>query len=322
MQSLNAQCVASQEQAKIERTKQVAQRKYQQFEQQRKREKQLKRHHMNENGLTLSVFANPSNQPTTFKLDNDRKQSVLKTQSNQQATKPKVGPRHVGFQLKSFNQENEKLMDEQLNVDKSLFAINSLTNNLSNDSSDIKDATYAPVEVNIVEKLNVSLDCDGIIQKFDVKGDLEIVINQPEAGSCMFEIVKPKKIKGFGKINYRGHPRMDTVALKKNVLMLKDASKAFKIGRDAKTSILKWRMSCKDEEMIPICLMFWPEASDNEVNVSVTYQIDKDDTQLNNVIVTLPTPTSESPDVAQCDGEYTFHQGEKFRLLIFYVCCC
>ena len=286
-------------------------------------------------GETVTQHHGDSNKyPNDSSSDNEHmgyssRKSKYGSGKNKKSKKSKSsGQRGVGFKLGSMKKSKDKLLDEQLNADKSLIETNLLNTSLlsgnaglhgqSNEIED--DGAHTPVEVNIVEKLNVSLDRDGAIQKFDIKGDMEVIVNQPEAGQSMFEIVKPGKVKGFGKINYRPHPRMDTSAFRKNILMLKDASKAFKMGRSAKTSILKWRMSCKDEEMIPIRLNFWPEVSGGEVSVSVTYSIEKDDTELSNVIVTLPTPTNEQPDVAQCDGQYTFYQREKLSFCCL-LCC-
>ena len=302
MHSVNAQCVELEQQEKIESAKQISKNKCKKIEEKRK-------------------YQTPSK---SFKINNNSnsKQSKIKTAKtiDKKTFNGGVGVRHVGFELKSRKEENDKMVNQQSNIDKSYFG-KSLLNTTSQVNDGVNDV--GAVEINFVEKLNVLLDCDGVISKFDVKGEMKIKINQNKDKLCVFEIVKPNKMERFGKINYRLHPHMDTLSFKKNnVLMVKDESKTFKRENNVSTSILKWHMSCNDEYIVPICLNFWPQSGDcddnDEMTVSVTYNVERKNTQLNNVVVRLPSPSCEQPDIVVCDGKYTFCQRDKLSFFVFY----
>merc|ERR1712087_1049505 len=110
----------------------------------------------------------------------------------------------------------------------------------------------------------------------------------------------------------RLHPRMDSSRWKEGVLCLKDLKKKFRVGRAAKTSILKWRMTSKDEESVPITLQIWPEEEgDGAVQMNATFAV-KEGMTLKNVMITFPTPTKREPEVANCEvGDTSFYRSDE-----------
>jgi len=172
-----------------------------------------------------------------------------------------------------------------------------------NDEEELIDAAdLPPVEILISEKLFVSFDRDGALKKFEIKGDMEVAVNDPSSTQCVIVTnINPKKSLSFGKPTWRLHPRMDANEWKKGILCLKDKQKKFRVGRSSKTSILKWRMSTDNDEQIPITIEFWPEAESNG-SVTVTAQYSSnDEVALKNVIITFPMSCSREPEVNACD---------------------
>jgi len=184
---------------------------------------------------------------------------------------------------------------------------------------DMDGGDRAPIEVIISEKLYVSFDRDGGMKKFEIKGDMEVAVNDPSSTQCVIETnMKPSaKHELFDKIAWRLHPRMNSTEWKKGILCLKDAQKKFRVGRNSKTSILKWKMSSSDDGNVPIAITFWPETESNgSVTVNAQYQCNK---ALKNVCVVFPTPTSEEPEVGTCDnGDTKFSRGDKEFQWILY----
>ena len=202
-------------------------------------------------------------------------------------------------------------LDKQSGMDASKYNALMKTGADDEDMDDL-DGDRAPIEVFISEKLYVSFDRDGGMKKFEIKGDMEVAVNDPSSTQCVIETNMSPNAKNrmFDKITWRLHPRMNSSEWKKGVLCLKDSKKKFRVGRNSKTSILKWRMSSNDDSNVPLVIEFWPEASSNgSVTVNAQYQCNK---HLKNVVVVFPTPSNEEPEIANCDhGDTAFYRSDK-----------
>ena len=162
---------------------------------------------------------------------------------------------------------------------------------------------------------------------------MEVCINNPDAGKAILKCIKnDKKLKerfGGSKINWKLHPRMDTGLWKKNMLGLKDSDKSYRLGRNHKTSILKWRVNSEDENLIPLILEVWVENTSKNVTISAKYNINSDilselieennsnnnennQCLLHNVIVTFPCANNNNqPEIKHVDGEYAYYKRDK-----------
>jgi len=171
-------------------------------------------------------------------------------------------------------------------------------------------ADLDPVEIVVREQLLVTMDRDGAMKKFNVKGDMEVVVNDPNATRCVIETnIDPTRRLSFGKPAWKLHPRMDSSQWKRGVLRLKDLNKQFKVGRSAKQSILKWRMSTSDEEQLPLTLEVWPEQESGSVTVNAQFTASA---SLKNAIITFPTKTRQEPEIASCEhGDTAFYRQDE-----------
>ncbi|ETO35622.1 coatomer subunit delta [Reticulomyxa filosa] len=150
---------------------------------------------------------------------------------------------------------------------------------------------YDRIELTVTESLNVELDRDHTMTKFEVKGNFEVVVNNPDCSKCVIHTgVDPNAKLSLGRVKWNLHPRMDEANWKQGILALKDADKSFRIGRACKTSILRWRLTSTKEEAIPIRIEFWPETELNKIRVNATYSVEREEVQLKNVIINFPTP--------------------------------
>jgi len=187
------------------------------------------------------------------------------------------------------------------------------------DDLDGANGDRTPIEVTICEKMFVCFDRDGGMKKFEIKGDMEVAVNDPTSTQCVIETNMSPNAKHelFDKITWRLHPRMNSSKWKKGILCLKDAQKKFRVGRNSKTSILKWRMSTSDDQNVPIAITFWPEQESNgSVTVNAQYECNK---TMKNVVICFPTPTKEEPEVGSCEnGDTSFSRGDKEFQWILY----
>eukprot|EP00485_Elphidium_margaritaceum_P019163 CAMPEP_0202729668 /NCGR_PEP_ID=MMETSP1385-20130828/186247_1 /ASSEMBLY_ACC=CAM_ASM_000861 /TAXON_ID=933848 /ORGANISM="Elphidium margaritaceum" /LENGTH=635 /DNA_ID=CAMNT_0049395935 /DNA_START=44 /DNA_END=1951 /DNA_ORIENTATION=- len=190
---------------------------------------------------------------------------------------------------------------------------------VGDEDDELDMADLSPVQILISEKLFVQFDRDGALQKFEVKGDMEVAVNDPDCTQCVLltNIAPTQKVAAFGRPNWRLHPRMDGAAWKKGVLCLKEKQKKFRVGRSSKTSILKWRMSTDDDAHIPISIEFWPDAdASGNVNVNATFTVG--DIDLKNVIITFPSTCSHEPEIQNCErGDTSFsRQHHEFQWIL------
>ena len=206
-------------------------------------------------------------------------------------------------------QEAEALDKEQLDLGKYKALLESKSGGGDDDDLDASD--LPPIEIMISEKLFVTFDRDGALKKFEIKGDMEVAVNDPSSTQCVIETnINPSKKLKFGKPTWRLHPRMNSNQWKKGILCLKDAQKKFRVGRSSKTSILKWRMTTSDDSNIPISIEFWPEAESNgSITVNAQYNCSL---PLKNVIITFPTPSRQEPEISSPpeNGDTAFYRND------------
>lgn len=225
---------------------------------------------------------------------------------------------HVKY---SENKQKDQLWEDVHELDRKLMKNNDrfrpLLNAKSESDDDNKD--LAPIEILISENLFVSFDRDGSLKKFEIKGDVEIGINDPSFSLCVIKtnINPSKKLLKFGKPIWRLHPKMNSNEWKKGILCLKDTTtnnNKFKVGKSNKTNILKFKMKCnnndEDNNNLPINIEFWPELeTDGTVTVNVQYNCNM---ALKNAMITFPTPTKYEPKVLNCDnGNTAFYKNEQ-----------
>ena len=62
---------------------------------------------------------------------------------------------------------------------------------------------------------------------------------------------------------------------------------------------------------MPLSINFWPNVENGQTVVSVEYSAENAPIDLNNVLIQIPCPTREPPEVTSCEGDFKFDQKAK-----------
>jgi len=164
-----------------------------------------------------------------------------------------------------------------------------------------------PVKVKIQEKCVVECDRDGTMKKFQVEGDINLTVMNPDFAKIDVNIERD----GMDG-NFRTHPKLDKKAWKKSeTISWKDKEKGFPVGSSNKQPVLKWKIRSKEEEP-PIKINFWPSEENGVPVITCSYEVDglPDGMILSNVVVTIPGIESK-PDIQSIDGEHSYDRGDQ-----------
>lgn len=161
------------------------------------------------------------------------------------------------------------------------------------------------VNVEMEEKLIVSMSRDGSLNKLQVSGTMAVVCNTEAATRVAIRLERPQ---GTG-FQFQPHPNVSKPAWKNSILTLKDLSRTFPVGTQA--GVLRWRYTSKEEGAVPIVFNVWPEEIDMGVmSVNIEYTLQNPALTLNNVTVRIPLPDGEAPDVTACAGANAYDSTE------------
>merc|ERR1712070_1122419 len=130
-------------------------------------------------------------------------------------------------------------------------------------------APVDPVSIDIEEKISCTMQSDGTLEGMDVQGSMSLVVHAEES-SCIRVLAELGDNPG---IQFKTHPNIDKALFNKSsTLGLKDPNRPFPTG--SALGVLKWRISPKDESMMPVQISCWPSVSGAETYVNLEYQVD------------------------------------------------
>jgi coatomer subunit delta len=167
---------------------------------------------------------------------------------------------------------------------------------------------HQSVHVDVVESLSLSMERDGALKKLEVKGEVVLTVNDPDDTRIVIHTgAALQKSDGF---QHRLHPKCDKNAYSADgALTLKDSSKGFPVGSDSAATLLRWRRVSTDEDEIPFSINFWPNTEDDMCVVSVEINIVNEAIACENVVISIPCPSDEPPEVQdECTGEWAFNR--------------
>jgi len=179
-------------------------------------------------------------------------------------------------------------------------------------ASTSKSSTPAPatsvipseaVHLRLEEKINLSARRDGALQSFEVSGVLSLRISEEK--SAKLKILVDNNCDKQG-VQLQTHPNIDKkLFLSNSQIGLKNPAKPFPTNNDV--GVLKWRLQTTDETMIPLSINCWPSENDSGgVDVNIEYELEKEDMELNQVLIQIPLPPgSGAPVVHECEGDYS-----------------
>jgi hypothetical protein len=172
---------------------------------------------------------------------------------------------------------------------------------------------HQPIQLVIEEKVIAHLTRDGAVDAFEVKGSLTLTATTEAAALSKVQLAMadPASVPG---LNFQTHPKVNKALYDQNkVLMLKDASKGFPVGRPV--GVLRWSLSSTEDSMVPLSINCWPEEEgQGKMNISIEYQMNGVNRELHDVNISIPLGTVEVPQVASIDGNYR-HDPREQRLV-------
>jgi len=167
------------------------------------------------------------------------------------------------------------------------------------------------VHVALEEKISLTVGRDGGLQGLEVLGLLTLRCTEEGVGRIKLELQNTTN----KAIQLQTHPNIDKELFKtRSVIGLKNPAKPFPLNTGV--GVLKWRFTSSEESDIPLSINCWP--SDNGsggCDVNIEYELENADLELQDVVISIPIPNGVgSPNVAECDGEYT-HDTRRGALL-------
>jgi len=159
------------------------------------------------------------------------------------------------------------------------------------------------VHLACLEKISVSLDKDGGVQKMELKGDLMLRVTDASKGAIRIAVNMGEN-PGF---QIRTHPKIDkNLFSSSSTLGLKDATTPFPSGNPL--GVLRWRLETKDEDLIPLSINCWPSEAGNGSQVNIEYELLGKSPDLYNVVIAIPCPSGQqAPQPTQCDGDFAYN---------------
>ena len=166
-----------------------------------------------------------------------------------------------------------------------------------------------PIEVTVAELITLNVSQDGAIHEFQVKG--ELLLSCQEEDQRLRLHLAPQERKPIGDFRLRPNPQLSKPDLSKQVLQMRKADRPFPKNQ---MNLLKWEMNSTDEALVPLKIVVWPEdAGDGKMFVNVTFNLGVD-LALQNVIITIPLNSSESPEIVSSEGGVYRHNSRRQRL--------
>lgn len=124
--------------------------------------------------------------------------------------------------------------------------------------------------ITINEKISAQLSREGALVASEVKGDVQLRINDEELAHLRIVLAV-----GNAGANYKTHPNVDRALFTaENVLALKDKKKLFP-SNDQSLGVLRWHATAKDTDssLVPLILTAWVSPSDGNVDVTLEYEV-------------------------------------------------
>jgi hypothetical protein len=162
------------------------------------------------------------------------------------------------------------------------------------------------VYTTVEERLALVLDREGAVTRLEVKGELRVVCMNPgHAAVAIFTNGPPDKADSF---QFRLPPKVDRQRwTDEGVIAFKETNRGFPTGFENAVAVLKWRTLSTSEDQVPISINFWPNTEEGRIVVSVEVQHVKSGVRVHDVVITIPCPSNEAPEVTTCEGDYTHH---------------
>lgn len=201
-------------------------------------------------------------------------------QSYNSSNKPMMG-RSGGLQLgkkptKPIHESNQPLLANNQPVFQHATGpttSGSVSRQASSPAPSIPKVPNNGILITINEKITGQLSREGSVELSEVKGDLQLRINDADLANCKLLLKTGDKSSG---IQYKTHPNVDRNLFNdQSIIGLKDKSKSFP-SNDQSLGVLRWRAAGKSEDssLLPIVITAWVNVNDNGItDVTLEYEL-------------------------------------------------
>lgn len=151
------------------------------------------------------------------------------------------------------------------------------------------------IQIIISEQISVSLNREGGVKSFEVKGDLQLRILDPALSKVKLNVTAEHP-----DAQFRTHPKVDKALFSsQSIIQLKDQEQGFPVNQQI--GVLRWRTTTGDA---PLAFTIWVNQgpSAGKYTVTVEYELASEDT-LRDVVVSIPFRRDE-PTVTSMDEVY------------------
>ncbi|KAI9365298.1 hypothetical protein BD770DRAFT_357338 [Pilaira anomala] len=163
-----------------------------------------------------------------------------------------------------------------------------------------KNVNQESVHIDIEERVSVIANKDGGLEQMEVRGVLTLKISDPSNARISLALQANED----PSIQFKTHPNVDKAAFKdQHIVQMRDLSRPFPANQNLE--VVKWKMSTRDETAVPLTITCWPSPAGNGTcDVNVEYELENNDLELREVVISIPLPAEPTAEVSQADGSY------------------
>lgn len=122
--------------------------------------------------------------------------------------------------------------------------------------------------ITVNERITAHLSREGGVTASEVKGDLNLRINNSELARSKIQVNVQNS-----DVQFKTHPNVDReLFTSERVIVLKDKRKSFP-SNDQSLGVLRWRASDKNLQCVPILFTAWVSVEDGTADVTLEYEV-------------------------------------------------
>ncbi|AJU39886.1 AHL_G0017660.mRNA.1.CDS.1 [Saccharomyces cerevisiae] len=153
--------------------------------------------------------------------------------------------------------------------------------------------------ISIKEVINAEFSRDGTIHSSELKGVLELRINDHDLSHSNLKLADSIDVRDKS-FQFKTHPNIDKQSfLSTKLISLRDKSKAFP-ANDQSLGVLRWRKiaPAEDDSLVPLTLTTWVSPSESQQGFDVIIEYENVlETELSDVVFTIPVFPQEPVDI-------------------------
>ncbi|KAJ9104612.1 hypothetical protein QFC21_002110 [Naganishia friedmannii] len=173
------------------------------------------------------------------------------------------------------------------------------------------------IHVTIRERLSLTLLRDnGGLSNLDLRGDLDLRITSTDKSHLRLVLAPPPAritsitaTPGNKDLQFQQHPNVGKFGPggpdEEKTIALKNPERGFPINQGV--GVLRWRLSSKDESLVPININCWPSPrGDGKCDVNIEYELEALDMVLQDMKIMIPLPSGAFPEITSSTSNYTY----------------